>query len=31
MGASPFVWIGNILQEIKNQFLPLLKTLSLEW
>jgi len=31
MGASHFVWIGNIPQEIKNQFLPLLKTLSLEW
>ncbi len=31
MGASHFVWIGNTPQEIKNQFLPLLKTLSLEW
>jgi hypothetical protein len=31
MGASHFVWIGDIPQETKNQFLPLLKTLSLEW
>jgi hypothetical protein len=31
MGASHFVWIGNTPQEIKKKFLPLLKTLRLEW